>query len=273
MRKLIVILICLSIVSPSWSAITVQATNSEASATSNGFTTINSVDTTGATLIVVVLSSYNLGGGRACSLANDTQGGGSNTYVALTTRGTGISDFGTVQTYYSNGSNLTNTGASHTWTTSACSAAYPTMQIFAFKGTATSSVFDAEDGITTPDTTATSFSAPTGVTPAGCSEVLVTGENDSVAQGDTITLDGTYTMLSPTFQFVAGNHIASASGYKIKSGSDSAAENPTWGPTMNQGTFSPNATTELAAFKSPSGSCGGGASTPVCPSPFCGIIQ
>jgi hypothetical protein len=256
--KLLALLLCLSFASPALATIALVASDCECSANSGDFVTSNSVNTTNATLITVWFFSYNHST-RPCTMGADSQGGSSNTYTRLADNGTASTDLGSGYIYYSNGANLSHTGASHTWQTNACgTSTYACMCIAAFSGTS-STAFDADDGIRTPDTTATSFTSPTGVTPAGCSEVVFTGESDSVGQGDTITLSNGYTILTPTAQFVASTHIAGAAGYKIKSGSDQAAENPQWGPTMNQGTFVPNATTAMAVFKATSGSCSGGA--------------
>jgi lysophospholipase L1-like esterase len=132
----------------------------------NGATTA-SIDTTDATLIVVVCGFY----GSGTPTISDSVGGNNNgTPTALTK--IGPADDTAVRIYY--WLNPTNTGAGHTFTVSATGVA-PCIAVAAFKGDAGTSSYDnAEVGGTASGVAASPFGNST-LTPGGDNRILISG--------------------------------------------------------------------------------------------------
>ena len=106
----------------------------QASANTTSVTT-TAISTTGATLIVVCLTSYEI---QTEPTVSDSQ---TNTWTALT-QSVRTGQFRTKLHYVLNPS----TSGSHTFTASSGVATYPVLGVMAFSGTLTSGAFDKEAG-------------------------------------------------------------------------------------------------------------------------------
>lgn len=125
-------------------------------------------------------------------------------------------------------------GTGHTFTYTS-TAKYPSITVTAWSGTATTSVFDVENGATA--TSGTSI-ATGSVTPTQNDELLIAGLTLQATNTPSIDLSFTIT---DTVQFSA-NHFLGSHAYKIQT--TAAAQNPTW----SWGT-STNIVAAIATFK------------------------
>ncbi len=198
-----------------------------ASAASASSVTTSGINTSGATLLVVVANNY----AAAPPAITDSLG---NTWTALTVHaGTNAR----TQIVYAVNPTV---GASQTFT--GTGGSYPTIFVTAWSGTlTTSAVFDAQSGAGATDTT---HSTPGSITPAGSGELFITGV--AAANSNSLSFSaspGGFTNIDtqPTGLTYTGGAIA----YVVNSGS--GALNPTWTVTNGDGPGS-----AMAAFK-PSG--------------------
>ncbi len=178
--------------------------------TINGVTT-SSINTSGATLIIVLTSSYAVASADAVS---DSE---MNMWTALTPTSTGTSSKATLW-YCVNPA----TSTMHTFTDT-LTGGFPAILVQAFNN---GSVFDQEAaGSSSSGTT----SQPGSITPSENNAVVVTG----IGLEDTIgiAIDSGYT-ISATATGSAGNSFAGSLAYKIQT--TATATNPTWSWTNNQ---------------------------------------
>jgi hypothetical protein len=188
-----------------------------------------SINTTGATLIVITLSQYDA---SAFVAPTDNKG---NTYTGLTQRtaGTGVGrDNAGARLWYCAGPIV---GAGHTFTST---ADYSSCNVMAFSGAATVSPVDGETGATA----ATTPLATNSVTPTANNAVLVTGASFGTASA---TITGGFTIAS-TVPFGASNNYANAGAYLIQT--TAAAANPQWTFAGSNG-----GAVVIAAFKASTG--------------------
>jgi len=204
-------------------------TSASAGSTGGNNVTTASVDTTGATLLVLCVSCY----GTGAPTVSDSKG---NTWTSLTTRGATAIGF---RMHYCV---PTSVGTGHTFTASS-SGLSPSICAAAFSGAA-AVPFEAESGGTS--------ATPGSITPSEANELLVTGV--SWYPSGTVSLTGGFT-LPEQVNYLAANHIGCGLAYLIQT--SAAAANPTWSST---GGFSEVASA-MAAFKAAAG--GGGISIPV----------
>ena len=240
MKRLFAILLCLT--QPAWGAFTLIA--HVGCGNGGAGCTTAAIDTTaggGADLIVVHVG-YLIG--TVDSISDSVNGSG---YTALTAHNSRSRMW-----YFFN----SGTSANHTFTVAATDS-FPSMEVLAFKGSQLSpDPFFAENGA---NGTSPPYTANTGaVTVNATGDLVVTGiMNGSI---ENILTSG-YT-ISDQVTFVVATNYRSAASYKL---SGTGSESDTWG---NIGDFS-SWGASIATFKQASA----GAATPVCPSPFCGIIQ
>jgi hypothetical protein len=180
----------------------------------NGGTT-GSITTTGATLIVICISSYGLG---LTSTPTDSKG---NTYTGLTSITGGQSRN---RIFYCSAPSV---GSGHTFTYSATTSALG-IHVMAFSGVSTLSPFLDETGSSSSSTNSISGGS---LTPASSGALIVTGltlEN-SIAG---LAISSPFT-IQTTNAYVNGSAMGGASGYYVQP--TAAAINPTWTWTTTTG--------------------------------------
>jgi hypothetical protein len=174
---------------------------SASAAGSGSSATTSSVNTTGATLLIVALASGVLG------TVSDNKG---NTWVALT--GYGATPF--IQLFYARNPIV---GTGHTFTGTATSQ-FPSIAMMAFSGAATSYPF----GHLTQDGGADK--TPGTITPLEDNELIVSALSDNSAS-TVYAIDAGMT-LGPTVVFIGGTAYGVAMAYEIQT--TKAANTPTW---------------------------------------------
>lgn len=164
------------------------------------------IDTTGATLLVVVTARF----GSTMSVT-DSKG---NTYTALTDYLSGDA----VQIHYCKNPTV---GSGHTFT-GTTAAGYPSISVGAFNNTDTTANADQSNGATS----ASASTLATGsVTPSTDNQLLVAGvAHDKAAQ----SINGGFTVLDSK-AYSASNYIGSALAYLVQT--TATAANPTWDTT------------------------------------------
>lgn len=203
------------------------STNSGASVTTSG------VDTTGASLLVAMVSA--LGGATDYSLTDSK----SNTWTPLTAYGTTNAH---ARIFYCAGGTV---GSGHTFTvTSTSGTAFPSVGVLAFSGTAASPL-DTSTGNTA---LSAGSIAPGSISPSEDNEVVVV----------TLAAPGTTPSLGITggfgggdeVEFLSSNHIKLVDAFLIQT--TAAAANPTWSWTS----VGRNCASAIACFKA--AAAGGG---------------
>lgn len=245
-KKLLLILAVCS--SPCWAVYAVISQVCTGSTDGGSNVTTSAINTTGANLIFLVNSI--LGAGTEGTITDNK----SNAWTKLT-RYSGFQSGVTI--YYSTAPAV---GSGHTFSEAAGLSTYETLCALAVSGaTSTNLPFDLENGAIGQSVS----SLQTGsITPSETSEIIVTGLGQcaglasapkSINSGFTIAADEV---------LVPGQHCGGSIAYKIKT--DTTAENPTWSWTGTD-----DGSAAIAGFKD----IAAGGTTPVCPSPFCGILQ
>lgn len=210
-----------------------------AKALNNTVATTGSLDTTGATLLVVVLAYYS---GDPPTLT-DNKG---NTWTPLTEYTTGFDVANRI--YYCANPTV---GAGHTFTGTSVSFGLIFLAVSSFSGVSTTSPFDVQNG---NQTTSIVSSISTGsVTPSEDNELVIIGVGSSATLGP-YTANGGFTVVQYNVNSYPTNY-GGGLGYLIQT--TAAAANPTW-------TFGGNSAytvASIATFKEPGG--GGGIFTPL----------
>lgn len=170
------------------------------------------INTTGATLIVVVTGRY--AGGGVITSVTDSKG---NTYVALTDYVIGGGDG--VQVYYCKNPIV---GAGHTVTVNAPST-FPSISVAAFNLTDTTANADQENGATN----VSSATLATGsVTPSTDNQLIVAGvAHDQASQ----TINAGFT-IADSIAYSPGTYIGSGIAYLVQT--TATAVNPTWNASV-----------------------------------------
>ncbi len=209
-------------------AVALTTHTAKSSVDTNGFTTA-ALNTTGANLLIVAISTYTLGAsftGISDSLSNVWTR--LNTYVVASNQ--------TVTMYYSSSAIV---GAAQTFTVSG-SGCYPGMAVAAFSNSA-SNPFDSQNGASTASGTTLQ---PGSVTPSKDNELVVTGF--SMQTAGTGSINSSFIVADQASQTATGFGVAL--GYIINgTGTSGVPINPTW-------TFSGSATglaSDIAVFKGP----------------------
>jgi hypothetical protein len=198
--------------------------------------TTDAIDTTGADLIVLVISQYSVG---ASDTPSDSKG---NTWAGLTVQTSGDAR---VRLFYAS---APTAGSGHTFAYSV-SNSYATITALAFSG-AHASPFDQENGA---GASAASIQ-PGSVTPTEDNELVVCGLCTGGNQGGDATINGGFT-LAHRFAY-DGNSMGGAGAYLIQA--TATAANPTWS-WPNSGA----AAAAIATFKAAAGGGGGGTLPPI----------
>jgi hypothetical protein len=189
--------------------------------------TTASVDTTGATLLVLVASDY---GQAGAVTPTDSKG---NTWTGLTQQGTGAN--ARVRIWYSRSPIV---GSGHTFTFPG-SSNFCTFTMSAWSGVDTTSPFDQQNG-----TSAAGVSSvqPGSVTPGSNNELIVaalawnTGESPGVSIGSSFTI-------TDQNDFSSGSNQGGAQAYLLQG--TATAVNPTWSLPNS----TPAAAAAIATFK------------------------
>jgi hypothetical protein len=207
-------------------AIALVANTGAQSADSNSVTTAG-INTTGATLLVAVVSYFP----GSVSLS-DSVGGLGNTWVqAVDSGGTpGVSAIWYVK-------NPTHVGSGHTFTQNV-SGSFPSIDVLAFSGTDTSANVDQINSVgngAPPQATGS-------VTPSADNEVVVSGFAINTTGSDSIDSGFTITDQQPS---IAGLCVGGAAAYLIQT--TATAVNPTWDGTHGFGCGVTIATFKAAA--------------------------
>lgn len=209
-------------------------THVEAGGSANGVTT-GTVDTTGATLIVISTSRYSPAG--ESTTVSDSKG---NTWTALTlSQANGVAN----RLYYCANPTV---GSGHTFSTSD-TGSYPSIAVLAFTGN-TATPFDQENGGLA---VATSLTIPS-VTPTEDNELIVAGISHENNTAGSVTINGGFTAY--TVAYSSGNSEGGGIAYLIQT--TATAASPTWNITNSAAIAA-----RIATFKAAAG--GGGASVPV----------
>lgn len=211
----------------------------QASAVDTGTTvaTTAAINTTGATLIVLVRAS---GAGSPPTPTDSAL----NVWTALTEYNN-TSSAGKMRAYY-----VVNptTNAAHTFSMSG--AGGPAIAVIAYAGTHASAPFDVENGDTTTPTG--SSIQPGSVTPGTANEVVVTCAAQQ-QQGDTLTIGGTFGVRTATAATAFAPGISLADEIQTTA----TARNPTWSVTNFQ-----NVSANIATFKA-AAAAGGSTRPPI----------
>lgn len=176
------------------------------------------IDTTGADLLVFVVSSL----AGAGTLQRDTVGGNNNTYTALTAYQNGIQR---LRLFYCK---PTYTGAGHTFEVQNNGPTYPAIAAFAFSGVKATSPVDQEIGLSTGSGTS---AQPGSLTPSQDDCLLIAAAN--VYPGGSVTIDSGFSTGSgaTVISSMPGAYFGGGIAYKIQT--TAGAENPTWSWTTS----------------------------------------
>lgn len=217
-------------------AITLIATGSAASSDKTTISCIVTLNTTGATLLVLAVEGYN----NRYAGQSPVDGNG-HTWTGLTARGT-AGELSTVQLWYVN-SATPSVGAGHTFTAgNAGGDIYATMHVWAFDGTIASPLRTESGNVVSGSPTSIQPSAAVGAS----GDVVITAVSNNLGAGTAQAINSGFTK-STNYGFDGTTHAAGSGAYKIVAGS----EQPTW-----SGLDGSDAAVVIAAFQA----AGGGAS-------------
>jgi hypothetical protein len=169
-----------------------------------GGNTSSAINTTGANLIVIHVGHYN-----AIATPSDSK---SNTWTSLTA--VGNSPVRSNLFYCLN----PTVGSGHTFT---INSIFASVEVSAWSGAKTSSVFDQENGAADTD----EVFSPGSVTPSENNELVIVGGCVYAADGVTLSVDGGFTV-SDSKAVVVGDSVASLMGYIVQT--TATASNPTF---------------------------------------------
>lgn len=221
-------------------AITAGNTISKGSADTHNVAATSGISTTGASLLVMGLSSYEPATTQPV-IADSPGGGGANTWTGLTAISGAVQR---IRLFYSVNPTV---NASHTFSTTTGDTAFPSISVQAFAGTATSSPFDVERGVSGGSTSVSTGS----IAPSADGEVLVACLSGA-ATADTVTVFEAGWSTPVGVSFLTGDHFGVWCVYKIQTTATAEGVTFQW-QTSGEG----DAT--IAAFKVFSG---GGGATP-----------
>ena len=182
------------------------------------------IDTTGATLLGLILGSYGLVGLPTIS---DSK---SNTWNQRTRYNS--NNYSSVTLYWSVPSSV---GSSHTFTASGAGT-FPSIAVTAWSGGHASAPYDVENGATG---VGVSTLATGSITPSENNCLVIAGL--CLGQAETETIDSGMT-ISDSINFASGQHFGVAQAYIVQT--TAAAINPTWGALNGQ-----TVAADIASFK------------------------
>ena len=197
----------------------------EAGLGANGGTT-GSIDTTGASFLVLNVSYYDPGTAPTIS---DSK---SNTWSALTLQ----SSTGSSRLYYCASPSV---GTGHTFSANG-TGSYPSLQVLAFSGSH-GTPFDQQNGATSAGAT----SLATGsITPSEDNELVIAGLVHGDNTAGAVSIDGGFTAYKNAFS--SGNNMGGGIAYLIQT--TATAANPSWSVTT-----STQLAATIASFKAAAG--------------------
>lgn len=205
---------------------TLVAHTAQGSANTNGFTS-GSIDTTGANLLIFILSNSD-----ATGTLSDSKG---NTYTLVANNG-GFGLFSGIS-YCKNPA----VGTGHTFTVT-CTATSPALAIQAWSSMDTTSPLDVFNSAASNGTNALQTGS---ITPGSANEVLVTSLHNQETAATTFTINLGFTISDQMIQ-VNGGHHGVAAAYLIQT--TATAENPTWSDPTGTNMYG----AVIASFKSAS---------------------
>lgn len=203
--------------------------------------TSSSIDTTGATLLVMGLAGYQIVANSYTISDNK-----SNTWTPLTAKDTGAAQEARTQLFYVENPTV---GTGHTFTWAYAGYGNATAIVAAFSGTATASVFDQQNGFGTNSSVSTV--QPGSITPTQNDEVVLAmgGFSNNMNSG-TGAIDGSFTIVDQR-EFGGSNVVGGLLGYLIQTSAASA------NPTITAPTGSGPMSAVIASFKAAGGASGG----------------
>lgn len=211
-------------------AIALVTSTAQGSTNGNSFTT-SSIDTTGATLMVVAVVTYV---GVSAGTLSDSKG---NTWTALTTYATSGNQ--RVKWFYAQNPTV---GTGHTFTAGP-NGGLPSVGVLAFSGTATAGVFDTgqDQGYGTVGSGETSAQATASVTPSVNDCVVVSVQSHANVITD-LSVNSSFTKTNEVLFDGSFNFYGIGIAYLIQT--TATTVNPTW--SWTGGTYP---ATALAVFK------------------------
>lgn len=203
--------------------------NHVAAGSSGGGTfTTAAIDTTGSTLLVAGVASYD---GAAAPILSDSK---SNTWTGLTVYDPGGGN-SRVQIFYATNVII---GAGHTFTVTNNGAnAFASIAVMAFTGAHPSTPFDAQSGATS--VVGVQTLSPGSITPFQPGEVFCTFISHAISTSN-ISIGSSF-VISDTVTYLASNHFDISGAYLASN----SAQNPAWSWTTNS-----IVATDMATFKS-----------------------
>lgn len=247
MRRFIVFILCLSVITPSWGAWGSSPVVSLIAGLGINGGTSSSIDTSGADTIFFTVG--NIGGaGVAVSDSN------SNTWTLVKAQDNGN---GLYSTIYRSATPAT-VGTGHTFTATLTNGQV-SIGVSAWTGGATSSIDDQTNG---QGGIFTATSLPGPITPTQDGTLVIAAAACSDDNREPSSIDSGFTV---TGSHVSGSFSINNGHYYLVQGS-AAALDPTI--TIPAGSATLFAST-IANFKA----AAAGATTPVCLPPFCGVVQ
>lgn len=184
----------------------------------------SAIDTSGATILVVAVSSFLPGGAVTIT---DSKG---NTWTSLTAHS---QTNNRLCLHYAKNPTV---GSGHTFT-GAASSTFPGLAVQAWSGAHTTAPADQENGAATPTASAL---ATGSVTPSQDNELVVSGASFS-SMTNTLAIDNGFTV-SDQAPLVSGQAMGIAFAYKVQT--TAAAVNPAWSWSGND-----EAAVAIATFK------------------------
>lgn len=196
--------------------------------------TTPAIDTTGATILICVVSNYEV---SAAPTLSDSK---TNTWNGLTVRSNGAVANDEVRIFYATNPTV---GTLHTFTVTG-TGSYSLVAVAAFSGAATTTPFDVENGAVAGANT----SLATGsITPSENDELIIAGI--SFENPDTLSIDQAMTITNQV-PWSSGVTFGCALAYKIQT--TAAAINATWSWTTSD-----NIAVAIGSFKAAPGGGGG----------------
>lgn len=213
MKKLLTLILAVCLVAVPVQAAVAVVSNTAAGSSDTFAVTTGTINTSGATCLVVLVSWYN--GMAATVVVSDSK---SNTWTPLTSQAT--SNDTEIRFYYACGGTV---GTNHTFTAdSGATTSFPCLAAIAVSGTLAASAHDQESAGDTADA-ATSVQGAS-LTPSQNNEIVFSGLGLDDPTG-TPTINGGFTV-SNTVVHDGANHVGCGLAYLIQT--SAAAANPTW---------------------------------------------
>ena len=223
---------------------TLKASGSAAASNANAPTCTLTLDTTGATLLVLAVACFDYNG-RYVANSNAPSDSNGNTWTGKTLQ-VSADTFSGIRVFYVNSASPT-VGSGHVFTAGSTNdTAYPLMWVWAIDSTS-SGPFNAESGNVAAGSP-TSIQQAASVGSSG--DFAVCAVCNNLGTGTSQAIDSGFTITGTKYGFVGGTHGAGAGAYL---NGLSGAVQPTWSGLDGSGTA-----TAIATFTTSGGGGGGG---------------